>query len=73
MAVKTQAETMVERYIDAEMAVLDGKAIQFGGRTLTMENLNQIREGRKEWERRVNAENLRARGGNAGYSLAEMP
>ncbi len=73
MAVKTQAQQMVERYIEAEMAVLDGKAIQFGGRTLTMENLNQIREGRKEWERRFNAENLRARGGSAGYSLAEMP
>ena len=55
------------------MAVLDGKAIQFGGRTLTMENLNQIREGRKEWERRVAAEAVRARGGNSGYSLAEMP
>ena len=73
MAVKTQAQQMVERYIEAEMAVLDGKEIQFGGRTLTMENLNQIREGRKEWERRVNAESVRARGGNSGYSLAEMP
>ncbi len=73
MAVKTQAQQMVERYIDAEMAVLDGKAVQFGGRTLTMENLNQIREGRKEWERRAAAEGVRARGGNSRYSLAEMP
>lgn len=73
MAVKTQAQLMAERYIEAEMAVLDGKAIQFGGRTLTMENLSQIREGRKEWERRVAAETVRARGGNSGYSLAEMP
>lgn len=73
MAVKTQAQQMVDRYIEAEMAVLDGKAVQFGGRTLTMENLSQIREGRKEWERRVSTESLRARGGNAGYSLAEMP
>ncbi len=73
MAVKAQAQLMVERYIEAEMAVLDGKAIQFGGRTLTMENLSQIREGRKEWERRASAESVRARGGNSGYSLAEMP
>lgn len=73
MAVKTQAQLMAERYIEAEMAVLDGKAIQFGGRTLTMENLSQIREGRKEWERRASAESVRARGGNSGYSLAEMP
>lgn len=73
MAVKTQAQQMVERYIDAEMAVLDGKSVQFGGRTLTMENLGQIREGRKEWERRASIEVIRARGGNSGYSLAEMP
>lgn len=73
MAIKKQAQLMVERYIEAEMAVLDGKAIQFGGRTLTMENLSQIREGRKEWERRASAESVRARGGNSGYSLAEMP
>ena len=73
MAVKAQAQLMVERYIEAKMAVLDGKAIQFGGRTLTMENLSQIREGRKEWERRASAESVRARGGNSGYSLAEMP
>lgn len=73
MAVKTQAETMVDLYIDAEMAVLAGKSVQFGGRTLTMENLGQIREGRKEWERRVAAEVVRAHGGNSGYSLAEMP
>ena len=73
MAVKTQAQQMVDLYIDAEMAVLAGKSVQFGGRTLTMENLGQIREGRKEWERRVAAEAVRARGGNSGYSLAEMP
>lgn len=73
MALITQAQKMIELYIDAEIAVLEGKTVQFGGRTLTMENLNQIRDGRKEWERRANAENNRARGGNSGYSLAEMP
>lgn len=73
MALITQAQKMIELYIDAEIAVLEGKTVQFGGRTLTMENLNQIRDGRKEWERRANAENNRALGGNSGYSLAEMP
>lgn len=67
------AKQMVERYLEAEMSLLEGKSVQFGGRTLTMENLGQIREGRKEWERRVAAETVRARGGNSGYSLAEMP
>lgn len=71
MAVK--AKQMVERYLEAEMSLLEGKSVQFGGRTLTMENLGQIREGRKEWERRAAAEASRARGGNSGYSLAEMP
>lgn len=73
MAVKTQAQQMVDLYIDAEMAVLAGKSVQFGGRTLTMENLNQIRDGRKEWERRVSIETISSRGGSSGYSLAEMP
>lgn len=67
------AKQMVERYLEAEMSLLEGKSVQFGGRTLTMENLGQIREGRKEWERRAAAEAARARGGNPGYSLAEMP
>ena len=32
----------------------------------------QIREGRQEWERRVNAERTVAQGGNPGYSLASF-
>lgn len=73
MAVKkTIAEQMVEKYHEAELAVLEGKAVQFGGRTLTMENLSQIRAGRKEWEQRLANERARAAGRNNGYSLAEM-
>lgn len=67
------ARQMVDRYIEAEQAVLEGKSVQFGNRTLTMENLGQIRDGRKEWERRVAAEEAQSkRGGGRGYSLAEM-
>ncbi len=68
----TTAQQMLDKYIEAEQAVLDGRSVTMGGRTLTMVDLNQIREGRQEWERRVNAERTVAQGGNPGYSLASF-
>lgn len=47
---------MLATYLEAEAAVLAGKMVSFNGRTLTMENLSEIRAGRLEWERRVGAE-----------------
>ncbi len=38
-------EAMIQRYIDAEMAVLDGKSVTFNGQQMTMENLSEIRRG----------------------------
>jgi hypothetical protein len=65
-------EAMLQRYMDAEMAVLEGKSITFNGQQMTMENLSEIRSGRQEWERR--RENLLgARRGNPGYRLARFP
>ena len=52
----TIATDMVAKYLEAETAVLLGKTVSFGGRTLTVENLSEIRKGRHEWERRVAAE-----------------
>jgi hypothetical protein len=66
----TTAQQMLEKYIEAELAVLDGRSVTFGGRNLTMVDLSQIRDGRKEWERRVNAEAQAANGGRSGHSLA---
>lgn len=66
----TQAQQMLDKYIEAEMAVLEGRSVTFGGRTLTMADLNQIRDGRQEWERRVQAEQSAAAGRKNGYSLA---
>lgn len=61
------AEDMVQRYLQAEMDVLEGKTTIFGGRTLTMADLPDIRAGRLEWERRVSAtRSFRSR----PYSLA---
>ena len=68
----TTAQQMLNEYIDAEKAVLAGRTVTIGGRTLTMVDLIQIREGRQEWERRVNAERIAAQGGNPGYSLASF-
>ena len=66
----TTAQQMLEKYMEAELAVLDGRSITFNGRTLTMVDLAQIRTGRLEWERRVNAETQAAMGGRSGHSLA---
>jgi hypothetical protein len=47
---------MVDKYMEAEASLLLGKSVSFGGRTLTVENLSEIRKGRQEWERRAAAE-----------------
>lgn len=59
----TTAATMVSEYMKAEVAVLAGKTITFQGRSMGMENLQEIRAGRREWEARVAQEKLAASGG----------
>ena len=66
----TIATDMLEKYIEAEVAVLEGRTVTFGGRTLSMADLNQIREGRQEWERRVQAESTKGR--SSGPALARF-
>ena len=68
----TTAQQMLDRYMQAELALLEGKTVQFGGRTLSMESLAEIRKGRMEWEQRVVAEQAALRGSNIRYSLADM-
>lgn len=68
----TTAQQMVERYIEAELAVLDGRSITFGGRTLTMANLAEIRQGRLEWELRAQQQSAALAGRPSGYSLASF-
>ncbi|HEE5030238.1 TPA: hypothetical protein R7I81_005441, partial [Klebsiella pneumoniae] len=50
---QTDIESIIQRYTDAEIAVLDGKSITFNGQQMTLENLSEIRKGRQEWERRL--------------------
>lgn len=52
----TTTAEMVQHYINAEIAVLEGKSYGFNGRTFTSENLADIRAGRVEWEAKLRAE-----------------
>jgi len=56
------AAAMLALYIQAEKDVLEGKTTTMNGRTLSMEDLGEIREGRREWERRVQQETNTAAG-----------
>ncbi len=58
----TLATDMLAAYIEAEKSVLDGQAYTMGGRSLSMANLAEIRQGRAQWEARVGAEKARAAG-----------
>lgn len=53
------AQAMVTMYLSAEQQLLAGKEVRLGGpgidRWHRMEDLEQIRAGRKEWEARVAA------------------
>lgn len=47
---------MLALYIQAEKDVLQGKQINIGGQQMTLEDLDKIREGRREFENRVSLE-----------------
>ncbi|QMM75428.1 hypothetical protein HVW95_05185 [Escherichia coli] len=66
-----EARNMVQRYRDAEMAVLEGKSVTFNGQQMTLESLSEIRAGRQEWERRL-AAMVNRRRGNHGFKLARF-
>ncbi|MEX2964218.1 primosomal replication protein PriB/PriC domain protein [Microbulbifer sp. TYP-18] len=60
------AQAMVDLYLAAEKDVLAGKSTTINGRTFATENLQEIRDGRQEWERRALQERLRATGRKSG-------
>ena len=68
---RSDIEAMVQRYVEAEMAVLDGKSITFNGQQMSYENLSEIRKGRQEWERRL-VDSDRQSLGRPGYKLARF-
>lgn len=63
------SQEMLDSYIAAEVAVLQGQRFRFGERDLTRADLEEIRAGRREWQRIVNAE---ARSGSARYATADF-
>lgn len=63
------ASELLAEYIAAEKKILKGQSYEFGGRSLTMADLSEIRRERERLERRVNAENQAAKG-RRSHSLA---
>jgi hypothetical protein len=67
------ATDMLAKYLEAEIALLAGKTtrINTGGtdRWLTLEDLDKIIAGRKEWERRVQIEEAKASGNRIGRPI----
>lgn len=74
------AQAMVLAYTRCESQILLGKEVRMGGsgteRWWRQEDLDQVRAGRKEWERRVASLQASADGaptfGGLGYSLADF-
>lgn len=56
------ATDMLAKYLIAESALLEGKEVKLGERSLKMEDLPNIIAGRKEWEQRVATENAQKSG-----------
>ncbi|MFS7161885.1 hypothetical protein AB6825_22890 [Serratia proteamaculans] len=65
-------ENIIQRYLDAETSVLEGKSITFNGQSMTMENLSEIRKGRESWERRLTSLTATRRG-RPMYKVARFP
>jgi hypothetical protein len=62
----TTAALMLQNYLDAESAILEGKSWRMpDGRMLTLEDLDKVQAGRREWERKAHEELARLSGQNA--------
>lgn len=82
MTTLAEATAMLSAYTTAEAQILLGKEVRLGGvgldRWLKMEDLAAVREGRKEWEKRVTALTDAASGaaaprfGGVRFSLADV-
>ncbi|HZJ81619.1 MAG TPA: hypothetical protein VFC95_02880 [Guyparkeria sp.] len=72
----SQATDMLAKYLAAEVAILQGQEFTFEGRRLSRADLDSVRAGRKEWERKVNTEKSAATGaptiGGLSYAVARL-
>ncbi|EPK7594078.1 hypothetical protein QHC71_002362 [Serratia marcescens] len=69
---QTDIENIIQRYLEAETSVLEGKSITFNGQSMTMESLSEIRKGRAYWERRL-SDLIASRRGRPMYKVARFP
>jgi len=51
----TQAQTALDAWVAADIAVAKGQSYSMNGRSLTLANSKEIREQIQYWERRVSA------------------
>lgn len=62
-----QAQAILAKYLQAEQDVIEGKRVRVAGpgleREVVLEDLEAVRKGRLEWERRVGALLAAQRGG----------
>ncbi len=65
------AQAQLQRYLDAETAVLTGQEYEIGGRRLKRADLTSIREGIKHWSAEV--ESLTQEQGGRGRVIAVRP
>jgi len=54
---QSKIQEMIDAYIQAELDVLSGKSVVLNGKSMTTEDLGEIRKGRHEWEARLNQAN----------------
>lgn len=59
----TQAQTALDAWIAADLAVAKGQSYSMNGRSLTLANAREIREQIQYWERRVAAFAVGSTGG----------
>ena len=63
------AAKMRDAYLEAELAILQGKAVTFQGRSVSHEDLDRIRKGRQEWERRAAEDEAGAAAGALSFCV----
>lgn len=61
-SVMSTANDMLQKYIAAETAILQGQEMRFDGRMLRRADLDFIQKGRLYWQRIVDGENRLASG-----------
>lgn len=69
---QAEIENMIQRYVAAEIAVLEGKSITFNGQSMSMENLSEIRKGLAAYRRELRLL-IAARRGRPMYKVARFP